>query len=196
MFCSQCGTEIPEEASFCWKCGKQQIKGVAAEEPKWETCEIKWTQMREGLTGSQGWFEADAIAPTGVYVAAQTEAFGTGYNNWMPDQRHAPIQRELVNRLLREGWEPVGDRGPEWWSDRFRRRFTPGSGCNVILLGYDKRKRIDVLKAVRQLTGFELQPAMKLLDTRNAMVLSHVNRAEAEAACKRLEAAGATARIE
>jgi len=29
MFCSNCGTELPEEAKFCWKCGTQVQKFIS-----------------------------------------------------------------------------------------------------------------------------------------------------------------------
>lgn len=45
MFCSDCGTELREEASFCWKCVRRMDRGempVAQHEPQWETCEIEF----------------------------------------------------------------------------------------------------------------------------------------------------------
>ncbi|MCA9968458.1 MAG: zinc-ribbon domain-containing protein, partial [Anaerolineales bacterium] len=40
MFCSNCGTELPKEASYCWHCGKSQ-KNSSDTQIEWEICEIK-----------------------------------------------------------------------------------------------------------------------------------------------------------
>ena len=41
MFCSTCGTELPDEANFCWKCGQPVKESVSRAVPaQYEFCEI------------------------------------------------------------------------------------------------------------------------------------------------------------
>jgi hypothetical protein len=35
MFCGDCGTQLPDDAAFCGKCGKAQKAGVVVAEPRW-----------------------------------------------------------------------------------------------------------------------------------------------------------------
>ena len=47
MFCMNCGTQLPENAKFCFKCGTPQkyLGQVEApkqiEEPRWDICQIE-----------------------------------------------------------------------------------------------------------------------------------------------------------
>ena len=65
---------------------------------------------------------------------------------------------------------------------------------DVILTGYGENK-VAVIKAVRGLTGLGLKEAKDAVEGAPTVVKEAVNKAEAEAAKKELEAAGATAEI-
>jgi hypothetical protein len=135
MFCINCGTQLPDEAKFCWKCGTPQKSSVQADELKWETCEIVW-KMTSGalglilgpIAGVKGYFWAKAIGPSGVYVAGKSQTIWVGnfYTGGpLPRERnqaHFAAHNALVAQLVNDGWEPTGDKGAEWWSNRFRRR--------------------------------------------------------------------------
>jgi len=125
MFCSYCGTQIPDDASFCNKCGKSQKAGGSSDEIKWETCEIAYQQTTNGIVWEAGYFYAEAIGPTGVYEAARTSPL-TEYSGPSSDnERVVQAHRGLVTRLTLAGWEPTGDKGKNWWNYRFRRQVNP-----------------------------------------------------------------------
>jgi len=65
---------------------------------------------------------------------------------------------------------------------------------DVILTGFGENK-VAVIKAVRGLTGLGLKEAKDAVEGAPTTVKEAVNKAEAEAAKKELEAAGATAEI-
>jgi hypothetical protein len=132
MFCGNCGTQIPDEASFCWKCGKPQKSGVQAPEPKWETCEIVREVVRKEslLSGAVFRWVAQAMGPKGQYLAGQSDTFKGTWNayEWgsepkRDDERTGAALKGLVDRLLKDGWESTG-RGSEWYSQRFQRHVS------------------------------------------------------------------------
>jgi ribosomal protein S27AE len=128
MFCSNCGTQLPDEANFCWKCGKPQKQGAQveelkqAEETKYETCEIFYKRTYEGYAGDKGQFTAEAIGPEGKYCVARSEEFSVASSQG-PNFNH-PAHKALVNKLVTQGWEQ-SDRGTNWYNTRFRRKIDP-----------------------------------------------------------------------
>ena len=124
MFCSKCGTQLPDEASFCWKCGTPQRSNVRTEAPQWETCEIEW-EPQFGTFSNGGHFWARAIGPRGVYSAVKSQYFKTdGFMSAISFPKGKECiagQNALVKQLVKDGWEPTG-KGREWYSDTFRRR--------------------------------------------------------------------------
>lgn len=118
MFCINCGTQLPEEANFCWKCGRSQKPGVQTEEPKWETCEIEPEQENAGLLRTMFSLQTDrynyvakAVGPKGIYMVAET-----GFVD-----NHEKAVQTLVSQLVQQGWESMG-KGERWYSYKFRRR--------------------------------------------------------------------------
>lgn len=204
MFCISCGTQLPDEAGFCWKCGKPQKQSLQAHEPKWETCEILYEQVSESLWGaSSGYFHAKAIGPQGVYAAGKTPIFGCGYNTGSPDasnQKTVLIHSTLISYLAQDGWESTGDRGTNWWNHRFRRQARLDTGektttqFDVVLLAAGKRY-IEVIKVICQLTNVGLGEAKGLAETPNAVVLRNVSKEDAQYAKLALEKAGGTVRL-
>jgi len=133
MYCIKCGTELPDEADFCWKCGKPQ-KGEAqvspAEPPRWETCELKYEVVSKGflLISPTVRIFADAIGPDGRYVAGTTpELKGRKgpYGDVEPGRDDRESERAvaaLEKKLVKDGWDYVGfysDFG--WFAKKFRR---------------------------------------------------------------------------
>src|SRR5437016_2133275 len=138
MYCLNCGQELPDEASFCWKCGRPQKAEVQAqvEQPRWETCEIKHTVVGKNSIFGAGTlkFVAVAIGPNGRYWAAESARFPTAensedmpsaYHPSRPDEVALEEAREaldgLITILSKEGWDHSG-MGEYWYNHQFRRR--------------------------------------------------------------------------
>ena len=119
MFCSQCGTQLPDDANFCLKCGQptgQAPAGVGPE--KWEHCQIE-RKCSAGFLGLRAWtmcwFWADAVGPAGRFSAGESRK----YSDLTGEEGMQAIHNELVQQLIHGGWEPTTERG----EDRFQRRF-------------------------------------------------------------------------
>ena len=125
MFCSNCGTQLPDEANFCWKCGKPQKSSIQVDEPKWETAKIKFEVVKEAgfFSTSSIKFIVEAIGPNGIYDPLESQAFkGDMYN--FPAYQSAEstrVHEELVTKLVKDGWESTGEAN-FWFSNQFRRR--------------------------------------------------------------------------
>ncbi|MBN1485504.1 MAG: zinc ribbon domain-containing protein [Chloroflexia bacterium] len=124
MFCINCGTELPDEANFCWKCGRPQKEGVQVKETRWETCEIVYQKLKEPFFGDTEFqFWARAIGPEGSYNAGESPVFKC----WSPKPESysadaSNAHKALVSKLLADGWEPTTNSDYSWWGDTFRRR--------------------------------------------------------------------------
>ena len=113
MFCASCGTQLPDEAKFCLKCGKPQSPDVRVEEPRWETCKVKWYSRTSeaglllgmvGINREKGYYQGDAIGLRGVCVAGKTDVCS--------EKNSHELFQNLVKQLGQEGWEPTGDFDP------------------------------------------------------------------------------------
>lgn len=73
MFCKYCKVELPDEAEFCWKCGKPQRNKNLVQEPRWESCEIVWAQVHkiEPETGESEFF-AKARGSKGQFRSSES----------------------------------------------------------------------------------------------------------------------------
>lgn len=128
MLCKYCKVELPDEAEFCWKCGKPQ-SGSRVQETKWESCEIVCAQVHKSEHESDEWeFYAKAEGSKGQYRAS--ESFITNVD---PDSKFDELSQEkkrylwhvfdsLVRALVKDRWEPLDIPGIHWYSYRFRRR--------------------------------------------------------------------------
>jgi hypothetical protein len=127
MFCSNCGTELPNEANFCWKCGRPQKPDVEAEPVRYETCEIVWADVDKpgflGMKPADFYFWARAIGPDGVYEAARSEELQNHFVLYKGLPIHRGAVDSVIATLVKDGWEPLS-RGEHWWNERFRRRVT------------------------------------------------------------------------
>ena len=86
---------------------------------QWETCQI---EARPTMMNMRVYFTAEALGTRGVYTAAASRGVGTASGGTDVIKKHGPVVQELVNKLIAQGWEPMPDRGPYWFSYRFRRR--------------------------------------------------------------------------
>ncbi|HBY93341.1 MAG TPA: hypothetical protein DEP84_05135 [Chloroflexi bacterium] len=125
VYCVSCGTQLPDEANFCWKCGKPQKQGVQTEKPKWETCEIVIQRPKEGFYTSKYQFWASAIGLQGNYNAGESPIFKAVSVHYPSSDEHKPLNahRSLIKKLVEEGWEPTGNRGSAWFNEKFRRQI-------------------------------------------------------------------------
>lgn len=103
MFCSSCGTHLPDNAQFCMKCGQPQradIQTGADQEVRHETCEIHVVQKKQKLIGpliigSNYYFEAAAIGAQERYTAAQS---GYVYAVWENQGEKKILKQTPLNR--------------------------------------------------------------------------------------------------
>jgi hypothetical protein len=115
LFCCQCGTEIPNEASFCWKCGKPQ---------KHEVQQSTNTVRQDTVPGH--WEYKEFIASLANSPKYKTD--GVTIPPSIPDPRYEPIISSAVRQLLEQAttasWEPIEpiDAGRLWQSGRVDRR--------------------------------------------------------------------------
>jgi hypothetical protein len=107
MFCVYCGTQIPDDAVFCSKCGKpqkdhQQAKPTqSASIPEWEY----WT-----------W---DANPPTGISLSVRKFEDRDGSRDGMTEgQARLHFWQEIQSKILPvihhlqdDGWEPISEVG-------------------------------------------------------------------------------------
>ena len=132
MFCSNCGTQIPDEAKFCWKCGKPQGADARVEGTRWEICVIDYS-VSWGLfySNKQFYFYATAMGPKGKYIAGKspivTEFEGIGdFENYLKKWGDNPYLKDALSSLIvdltKDNWQPDG-MGANWWSYKFRRPF-------------------------------------------------------------------------
>ncbi len=116
-YCPGCRRELARDASFCSSCGEPAPR----HEPAVETCEIVlW----------RGYVKAGFVAVPygGPGKAAEPPAsrlFRSRERSPAPEGAALAAHESLVEQLLRDGWEPVGN-GSSWYSRTFRRpRWSP-----------------------------------------------------------------------
>lgn len=127
MFCSVCGTELVDEANFCWKCGRPQREdivppaGQAKKKARWEHCRITFYE-KNTLLGKRYQLYAEGTDTDGKdYIIAEADLLIAPYNQ---GPRMQAI-RNLVGKLEADGWElssiPTNER--EFLEYRFQRRL-------------------------------------------------------------------------
>jgi hypothetical protein len=131
MVCRDCGAEIPEDSSFCPRCGKATQEGPQpfVQDAVWEYCQIEkqgFSRFERGGITQRTWFSAEAIGPRGTHSAGESR--GLYYarlqqviNRVRGDEEE--VLQGLVDKLLAEGWEKLPEQGEEWYQLRFRRRL-------------------------------------------------------------------------
>jgi hypothetical protein len=109
IYCMACGTELPDEASFCWKCGKPQKSGLQTDEGQSEICEIRLaSRQRWGGLSYSCELEAVVLGPKGQYIIA-SRSFGMNpyFAEWESNRKFRAEREVLVNQLLKDGWQPL-----------------------------------------------------------------------------------------
>lgn len=118
MVCAFCGKEMPTYADFCPYCGQAVDQGAGARPPEfWEYCEIE-VASSHGPDVAIGWFEANAVGRTGEFEAGRSTG-NVYFLGIEPEGDAAADCQELVQDLLRQGWQPLS--GPK----QFKRKAAP-----------------------------------------------------------------------
>ena len=135
MQCFNCGTELPDEAGFCWKCGRPQAP-TSEPDADFEVglvdCKLvtdarqfsSWLGSHDWFHGARLQFVAQASGPSGNYVAAESPVFKAEAEFPPPDDdpRSQRVYQKFVMDLVDQGWEMMGTQGGEWFNQRLRRR--------------------------------------------------------------------------
>ena len=97
MHCMNCGTELPDVANFCWKCG-EPVKPASNAGPitEYEHCSIESRSLDGQVYGGRGVIEAKV----GDRVVAEV-----GYELRVPGfwERHGSLRDETVDEWGRVG---------------------------------------------------------------------------------------------
>ena len=121
MFCSNCGTQLTEDARFCFRCGAPAMTPAApvVEEP---TAQVR---MWRGYLSAEFYVELDDADAGGIRVE-RSRPFRWRKDEPPPRDRDDVLEAYdgLVSRLHVLGWEQVGVRSP-WYAQRFRRGAEP-----------------------------------------------------------------------
>ena len=128
MYCQHCGSQLPDQAQYCPKCGKAQNSAHAVastpESPaQYEYCEIVYESKISFFMKSRLW--AKATGPKGVYTAACEEKWRTGLPTDPAARRGTQAAcDQMIMQLQAEGWELLPLKGPGFWSYKFQRRVS------------------------------------------------------------------------
>ena len=124
MFCMACGSELPDDANFCLKCGRPQRGGVTLEKAaltRYEICEIRSIMLKRAGTfsGPLCQFQAMTGGPDGRQAVLKSETF-RGLPEF-EEKRAKPALDGLITELTRDGWEFDGSYDGWYWAIPFKR---------------------------------------------------------------------------
>lgn len=108
MYCANCGIELPDQANYCFNCGKPTVN---LKKPNANKASFPSESLYiDCFPASSGWFGSDKLmykALVGKKVVDETPAFGTR------DGMGMDVLLEMVSRLQSQGWRVMGtdDRG-------------------------------------------------------------------------------------
>jgi ribosomal protein L40E len=141
LFCYRCGTQLPDQANYCWKCGNPRKEGTQAKSPEWETCTITYEAVRNnkflGSHSGQARWWAKATRPRESYRAGESPIFyasvekgvveipysNPGFSAHLTYIDTLKVLDVLTNKLIADGWEPTGTYGASYWKRQYRRRI-------------------------------------------------------------------------
>jgi len=111
MTCERCGAQSPEEANFCWRCGKLLKPEGGGEEEQIEICEIEFRNRRRRLGLRNAYeFAAIAVGPHGQRIVDTTGRISGRLFETM--DIIYPALHALTERLEADGWQPLARGGP------------------------------------------------------------------------------------
>jgi|688.fasta_scaffold309282_2 hypothetical protein len=139
MFCSNCGTQLPNDANFCLKCG-QRLRAVASPQTVYEICEVRLDRVEPNgcilaiFQQFYCYFKAEVIGG-GRRVIARTSdmKYSTRWldgSKWGDaDYFDAVEEREeyraavdsLIGELTKEDWQLLPEPGKYWYSYKLRK---------------------------------------------------------------------------
>lgn len=123
MYCANCGTELPDGARFCVRCGAPA--GSPAAPPAATDEQTVQIRLWRGYVNAE--FYAELADPdTGGLHVERSRAFRWRNDEPPPRDRDDVLDayEGLVAWLQALGWEQVGIRKP-WYAQRFRRVDEP-----------------------------------------------------------------------
>jgi hypothetical protein len=126
--------QLQEDANFCHKCGHtiKDTKKPVDDNVEWEYCQIELkyrddpSYVRRTFPGffnihNVCWFFAEAVGADGKYNAGNSSEFTSGAKHTKKESETKHSQ--LIEKLLKEGWVPLPERGDAWWQWRFKRKL-------------------------------------------------------------------------
>ena len=129
MYCTRCGSILPEDANFCHKCGTPQKEDMKVEEPKYDTCEIVFAVIKNTGAFSRGKmkFWAKAYGTDQTYTVGESDIFDVYIIDEPPVRGKqydlaATAINNLEEKLMADGWEYTGRYGNYYWQKKFRRK--------------------------------------------------------------------------
>jgi hypothetical protein len=135
MYCIKCGTQLPDEAAFCWKCGQPTTPtpnvAVAPAAITYDRCEIAYDYSSDGYYSNYLHYVANVTDQKGVYILMVSEPWEGGDNMSVPNPKDHPnlggrAHPNLVNRLIQLGWEVTGS-SDYWYRTVLRRPANTGA---------------------------------------------------------------------
>lgn len=94
---------------------------------RWEYCEV-FRKKEPGCFYTGYYFYAEAISPVkGKYIAQKSNMISTWtfLLHFPYDEPSAKVLEkshdEIVNLLVKDRWEPLPERGDNWWNVKFKR---------------------------------------------------------------------------
>ena len=120
MFCSGCGTQLPDSASFCLNCGKPLQLETLSRPVITEVCKIEECEAAQKFFGGihfrrndrlVGWWEA--IVADQIIARSPEYHYKNGRYIWQHDSEGSKAIRNtkqaLIDQLSADGWEPIID---------------------------------------------------------------------------------------
>lgn len=119
MYCTHCGTVLPEQANFCPECGTARQKTPAAK----LACSVTLRQIDEkwSLFGKEI-FRFEAVGEDGAKVAVSEKFTVTGFDINGPNEKnrkHKAAFDGLIKTLLAAGWQEAGNTDGHWFTLHF-----------------------------------------------------------------------------